>query len=324
LTAIVPLLETAYTSVVPNVEITPIPKVEDVNDIDNNSNTTHVPDYDNFPTLNMTPKVPMEQNLTVNVPAFPARTGGWHYDGVILLAGVLVQGAGMLPLGINAGIDAANEGDTLDGAVDSPIVMKVSDVAGRIPEDQVQRMVLALALNVGDLSAEEPQPFALAGQVIFLGDSFDTTVTLDSFMAPATISYNETTRTLDVADIPANADYCHTIFSTGDGSTFWHVLGEWAAGSYTLPAAPTTGDRSATATFVSIDLIDGLDFADLPEFNSTNMGDMAELVKSFVVVSPPGAGIGGMDCEDCSTTGTGGGLILALLLGLALLRRRRR
>jgi hypothetical protein len=309
--------------VVPGVEVSSIPQVEDVNDLDDNPATTHVPDYDDFNPRNMMPKLPMDQQLEVNLTVFPARDGGWHYDGVVLLAGVMVQGAGFVPLGVAAGQDSQDESDAPDGQVDGPIVMTVSPVAGRIPEEHLERVLVAAAVNLNDMTGTGSRQLALAGQVILLGNSFNTVVTLDAWMAPPVMTYDDSARRLAVSDIPGSADYCQATFNTGRGTISWDVLGEWTAGTYDLPSAPASGDRSDTATFIAIDLQSGLSFQDLPEFNATNMNDLPLLVRQFVLVGEQGASIGNLDCSNCSTGAAGGFLGLWLLLVVIHLVRRR-
>ena len=137
------------------------------------------------------------------------------------------------------------------------------------------------------------------------------------------MTFDDITRHLEVSDIPAGTDYCQATFSTERGTISWDVLGEWAPGGYNLPAAPSMGDRSDTATFIAIDLQSGLGFQDLPEFNATNMNDLPRLVRQFVIVGETGASIGGLDCGGCSTDAVDGLLGLWLLLALIHLARRR-
>lgn len=283
--SLLPLFGDFYTAMVPNVNINPIPKVEDVDNIDDDEDTTHVPDYDNFPELNMALKVGMEKQVSITAPTLPANpAGGYYYDGVIVLAGVIVRGAGLVPLGISAGLDSTSEEDQADGVIDAPIVVKVADVAGRIPESQVQRVVVALALNVSGLMGDGDQGLQLGGQVHFL-DDFSGSVSLDEFVTPAVGTYDDATRTLSMTEVPATS-YHQVIFSAGNEIN-WHVIGEWAAGDYTLPDAPAAGDRAKDASFISIQLADGLTFQDIAAFNSTNLADLVEVVESFVFSEVP-------------------------------------
>ncbi len=282
--AILPLFSDFYTSLVPGVTVTPIAKVADVGDLNGDGSETDLrPNYDAFPALpggDMVLKVPMDKAhpLTVNVPNM---TGpNFPYDAVIVVAGALVRDAGLVPLGLGAGVDAESQEDTPDGQID-PISLAVSDVAGRLPAGQYQRVVLALALNIGSLMGEDSEGLNLAGQVFFVED-FTGTVNLAAFMAPAAVTYDPATRAVTFGGL-AGVDYLHMIFS-GDGDSTWQVLAPAdAASPWTLPPAALVGtDRSEGAAVVGIKLKQGVTFQDIPAFDDQNMADLVTLVKEFV------------------------------------------
>jgi len=159
--------------------------------------------------------------------------------------------------------------------------MAASDVAGRLPEGQYQRVVVALALSIASLTAEDSAGMNLAGQVYFVED-FTGTLNLSAFMAPATVNYDPATRAVTFSGL-TGIDYLHMIFS-GDGDSTWQVLAPAGQTSpYTLPDAALVGtDRSAGAAVVGIKLIDGVTYQDIPAFDDQNMADLVSLVKEFV------------------------------------------
>ncbi len=284
---LLPLFANFYTAMVPNVEVVPLDMVEDVNDIDDDENTTEVPDYDNFPAQNMTLKVKMDQTMTFNAPDLPQKPGGgYYYDGVIIIGGIIVRGAGLVPLGLSAGLDSLNDDDTPDGKIADAIVMKVADVAGRIPEDQVKRVIIALAMDVAGLAGDTDTPMVLGGQVMYV-DSFSGTHDLPDFMTPAKATYAPDSGVLKVADAGAGADYTQAIFSSQVDDKNWHILGVFANGDYTLPDDPDPADpRDHGVSFINIDLGTG-DYQSLVEFNDGNMGNLVELVTSFCFLEVP-------------------------------------
>jgi hypothetical protein len=279
---LLPLFANFYTAVVPNVDVLPRAMVADVNDIDDDPDTTEVPDYDNFPPQNMTLKVGMDQTMTFTPPSLPVGT----YDGVIVIGGIIVRGAGLVPLGLSAGLDSKDKEDTPDGVIDDPIELHIADVAGRIPEGQVKRVVIALAMNVSGLAGSTDTPMALAGQVMYV-DSFSGTHTLPAFMTPAKATYVPDSGLLKVVDAGAGADYTQAIFTSSADDKNWHVLGVFANGDYTLPTDPDPQDpRSHGVSFINIDLKAG-DYQSLVEFNDGNMGNLVELVTSFCFLDVP-------------------------------------
>jgi MYXO-CTERM domain-containing protein len=234
------------------------------------------------------------------------------YDTVIVIGGIIVRGAGFVPLGVGVGVDSIDETDAPDGIIDDPIEVEVSAVAGRIPEDQIRRVVLALALNM-DASPGDPEYHA--GQIVLVND-FSGTYSLARFMLPPQLGYDAAARRLDITSPPVNADMFQALFSENNRAG-WHVYSTDST-SFSLPAAPPQGDRSAHAGLIAMDLRAGTSYQDIPAFNSANLDSLAELVEAFVYV---GDGYTS-NCANCSTSETGGFIALWLVLGLALLRRR--
>jgi hypothetical protein len=262
-----------YTGIVPNVDVRPIDNLTDVADVDCDEDSTDlIPDYDNFTSVDIALQLPAEQVMTFTAPQLPVGT----YDIVVVMGGAIVRDSGFIILGIGAGVDSKGFDDPEDGVIDEPIVLKVSDVAGRIPEDNVQRVIVVGALNASASLHNEDRPFA--AQVILV-DSFEGNYTLEEFLTPPAASYDPVTRHLEFSQVHDNADCFRAAFSD-DKDSSWHVFTDEMI-PIDLPAAPSEGDRSSTANLISIDLIEGLSYQDLPSFNDTNLIDLALLVKAF-------------------------------------------
>lgn len=285
---LLPLLSSNYyTAMAPNVDIAPIDKILDVGDLDDDGETSdYVPDYESFPGLNMPMRVAFdpEIDLVITAPRLPV--GG--YDGVVAIAGVFVRGAGFVPMGIGAGLDVKEEGETPDGVIEDPIRVYVSPVAGRIPEDQIQRAILVMALKIESIARMGEATQKLAGQIIFL-DKFIGLHPLGPFIAPVEGAYDPNTRDLRIDKLPDGIDYAQLTFS-GSKDVNWHILGEWSAGSYHLPDPPVYGDRADQAHFVGVQLSDragNISYQDLPKFNDTNLGNLMELIDAFSYTDIP-------------------------------------
>jgi hypothetical protein len=287
---LLPLLSSDYyTAMVPNVNIAPIDKILDDDDLDDDGQTKdYIPDYDDFPGLNMPMRVAFdpEIDLVVTAPQLPVG----DYDGVVAIAGVFVRGSGFVPMGIGAGLDVKQEGEPPDGLIEEPIRVYVSPLAGRIPEDQVQRALLVIAMKVDSIARMGEATQKLAGRVIFL-DKFVGLHPLGPFIAPVQGEYAPDTRDLRIDKLPDGIDYAQLTFS-GSKDVNWHILGEWTAGSYHLPDAPAYGDRADQAHFVGIKLSDeragSIGYQDLPRFNDTNLGNLMELIEAFSYTDIPG------------------------------------
>jgi hypothetical protein len=285
---LLPLLSSNYyTAMAPNVNIAPLDKILDVDDLDDDGEITdYVPDYDSFPVLNMPMRVAFDPEIDLVVTAPQLPVGG--YDAVVAIAGIFVRGAGFVPIGLGAGLDVKVEGETPNGEIEDPIRVYVSPVAGRIPEDQIQRALLVMALKIESIARMGEAVQKLAGQIIFL-EKFDGYHPLDPFIAPVEGEYDPGTRDLRIDVLPEGIDYAQLTFS-GSKDVNWHILGGWSAGSYHLPDPPVYGDRASQAHFVGIKLSDragNIGYQDLPRFNDTNLGSLMELIDAFSYTDIP-------------------------------------
>jgi hypothetical protein len=277
LAGLIELFQLFYTAMVPNVVLTPIPMVPDDDDIDDDPDTPEVPDYDNFQPIELTLKVGMDESMTFVAPPLPVGT----YDSVFIIGGIIVRGAGFVPLGMSAGTDSTHQDDIPDGLIDDAIILHVADVVGRIPQEQVQRVVIAVAQN---LAKEESDPEYFSMQILFV-DKFYGAFTLATFIPPAAASYDPTSRSLNVTHLPDNADILQAVF-LDDLEAGWQILGEWAPGDYSLPPPPPEGDRAATAGIFAVDL-DPVGYQDVLEFNDTNLGNLIENLGAFSFTEVP-------------------------------------
>jgi hypothetical protein len=283
-----PIFSTFSTALVPNVNIENMPMVVDTDDINGNLQTADfVPNYGAFAEKDLPLDVPMDVPMTFTVPNGALGTG---FDAVLLLAGIAVPEAGLIPLGLNVGLDSVNADDPNDGNIDAPISLTVADVRGRIPEDQVTRLVIALALDIDSLLYSRGRVITTSAQVIRMpNNEFSGNFTLEPFMAPCKAYYNANTRTLTVLEKPEGATYFHSIYDSPDNSN-WHVLGgadDWQIGDYTLP--PDTNlpeDRSVSANLIGVKL-DGVSYQDYVAFNGSNMNDLTSLVTAFSYTDAP-------------------------------------
>jgi len=279
LVALLPKFANFYTSIIPNLDIVPKPMVTDVNDINDNDKTDDlVPDYDNFPNHGMKLTIRTDQTMTFKIGTLPSKpAGGFWYDGVIVLAGVIAKDQGLIPLGLSAGVDVKDK-EAPDGKIDD-ITLNCADVAGRIPEDQIKRVVVVLALNMSGLMGDNNEGLSLGGVVKFV-DEFKGTHEISGFITPpASATYNATERKLTVSGIPSGVTVNQVIF-TGNNDANWSVMGVFGDGDYTLPAAPQSGDRAKNAKFISMKL-NTVDYQGLLKFDENNLTRMIELVDSF-------------------------------------------
>jgi hypothetical protein len=286
--SLLPIFTTFSTAVVPNVPIETIPMVVDTNDINGNGETQDfVPDYNNFDERDLPLDVPMDIPMTFTIPDGSLGEG---FDGVLVLAGVVVPEAGLIPLGLSAGLDSTDADDPKDGNIDAPIAVTVADIKGRIPEDQVTRLAVAIALDLDSLMASGGSVVTMASQIIKMpNNEFGGDFTLEPFMVPSKAYYNAGTRTMTVLEKSEGATFFQSILDSPDNAN-WHILGgadDWQVGDYSLPADTNLPeDRSVTANLIAVKL-DGVSYDDYVAFNGNNMNDLIMLVSAFSYTDAP-------------------------------------
>jgi hypothetical protein len=86
------------------------PRVQDTTDIDGDGDTSEmVPDYMQFPAVDLQPSVRQNLVTEVSVTNFPSLPGG-DAELAVLLGGNVLQSAGLVPLGISATTDENDDG----------------------------------------------------------------------------------------------------------------------------------------------------------------------------------------------------------------------
>lgn len=87
-----------------------LPRVLDIQDINNNGNTTEwLPNYDAFPQENIRPSVRQQLTTEINISRLPV-ISGVQTEVAILVGGVQLDGPGFMPLGISATVSEDGSG----------------------------------------------------------------------------------------------------------------------------------------------------------------------------------------------------------------------
>lgn len=248
-----------YVDLGPVVSLSPRPMTADTGDLDFDGQTDDlVPDYADFPEIDLTALTPTRQRLEVNIPTMPAGV----YDGVVVIAAARIKGIGLIPLGLGTGLDdAGEEAGVLDGIIEDPVVVDLVPVGDRLPAKAIDQFILALAFNLESYSSDRVTK-RLAGQVLPVERLAGGTITLRPFMAQAEVTWDPSAWRLETRQVPAGAEILQAFFSDGQGRG-WFVMGAAEDGTYRLPLAPPEGDRGQGAALLAIQPVPGVDWADL-------------------------------------------------------------
>ena len=254
--------------------------------------TDKVANYQNFPRHDIQLTQPMQLSTSLTPPMLPLikASPATYLDGVIAIAGALVPGRGLVPLGLGAAVDAAAQGDTPNGWIDTDyqtpgdqktMNMKFASKHSGIEAGKYLILMLSLSLDFSDQRSN-----SLSGFVVFpdVTSGFPASVTLPSaFLKLAKGSYNFTTRAMNLTETDAAKTFLRADFTDGDKE--WHVYFNGTA--FTLPTPPAsvaTRDPAGSPKDVSIyhvTLSGGKTFSDLMEFNDKNLPDIVEMTERF-------------------------------------------
>ncbi|MFT6626844.1 MAG: hypothetical protein ACJA1R_000096, partial [Flavobacteriales bacterium] len=256
LAAILPLFE-SFDHDVAVFESNALPLEEDRDDIDGDGVTDELlPNYSAFPNLDLEPDEPQRYRTEVRMGELPS-IGGVQSEVVLVVGGVLVDGVGFVPTGLNAV-------QSVDGAAPEPIVLRMAPSHG--------------GLGVGDFAVVAVSFTAAGTGVGADGLSLPSNISARMFIGPrlpelldfsadgfATLDqgavYNEDTRALSYA--VGTADVAHVTF-VGDAGR-WHVWTDSTINGLSLPVPPEGATDYRVGALLRLDglLTEGNSIADL-------------------------------------------------------------
>jgi hypothetical protein len=297
-------------------------------DINNDEDTTDlVPNYGAFTDVGESLRLTqaMDRRVDVSISGLPEFGEGAVGVGAVLLPGYEIPGRGMIPVGISLMTDQDEDGVT-DGTIESANIPMASQHSGG---GQFQHLIIAAAMDIQGM-IERPGLIERSFLIQRLGMAMPESVDIGEFPAFPTYDVDLEARSL-IVNAPAKTDLVRLAFPR------WHVFMRpgteailprpWDYGfEWRLPGEDLGGKLNVN----TIELIDGLDYATLLAFNTTNLDRLNDLLHGFTSVMPPATkgdfGCGGFniigDYEyDC---GVPEPLMLPLLLYALQVRRLRR
>jgi hypothetical protein len=217
------------------MQLTPRPRVTDVNDVDGDGNTMEqVPDYDNFPDETLRPSVRQQLITDIGVSNFPTLSDG-PAEVAIIVGGTQLDSTGFVPLGISATNDEDGDG--------RPDVRRLtmappygSLVGGRFA-------LLSIAFRADGFGGsnngvEFPDEFSVA---LWNGQTLPTSIQLGTFPSSATVFEDPMARSLTV-DSPAGPLYRARFVGTDRSWDVWApgpagVMGQFNH-NFSVPTPP--------------------------------------------------------------------------------------
>lgn len=269
-----PLLKSMVFGYKPGVEINQFPRVADKDDKNGDGKTDDlIPDFDKFPEHKIILTNKLSKPININIKTFPKVQ--WKGKDVDLLsiglAGVLIPGVGLVPLGLD--VDQVK-------AASGKLTVQYAERTGILKTGKF--VTIALTLNIS--TGKDAPPLMLFGQV--KTDKNDiTSMDVNSFLDVAKdAKFDPASRKLEKGKVDG-ATATQLDISDSKGRKWIVYFGAGANGTLTLPAPPSgMDDRAKDAKTVSLRPVklSGSETLDsILEFNSTNMDQLVHVIAGF-------------------------------------------
>ncbi len=279
---LLPMLDDFYSAVTPGLEVS-------MTDLPDSAEGWPPP---GFADGNLTLSSPLALKGIMNVPTLPS-FGGSYMDGALLLGGVMVEGQGLVPLGIAAGVDsddpAGANGRIFDprntgNAEDLPegkLALRMAPQHGGIEGSDYT--VVALALSFDGLMAEERR-FPLSGVVTSfdsLGYEEEKSFPVDSFLELAENATLDVAARVYTPEAVSGANLYRATMLRGGGQN-WVVYHEGSSPITLIEPPEGFADRATNyLNAQAVSTHGGLGLDELFQFNSSNLDDLVDLVSAF-------------------------------------------
>jgi hypothetical protein len=259
------------------LEVTAIARVADTSDIDGDGDTSElIPDYDNFPSLPLAPSVEQRLRTGLTLPAFPVFNNS-DDTFVITVGGIIAEGIGFIPMGLNASSD-----DNNDGRPD-PIILRQAPAHSGLSVGEYA--IIALTFDPEDLDADFTSGIDLPKDyttIVWQGDNIPSDLEMtQNFLPLPEAQWDVPARQFSHEGVDG-ADLFRVVFRGAEGS--WEVWFNAEEDDFIVPAAPDGFEDWSASSEVQIDAFDtrdGLTLDTLVESNETSVGRISSLSEGF-------------------------------------------
>jgi hypothetical protein len=240
-TAVLPFFQRFDHAVVPARPLLSVPTVADGDDVDGDGDTAERrPDWSTLPSARLTPSSPQNLRYQLRVANLPFVTGG-NANTLIVLAGVILPGAGFVPLGIDG------QSDDMGNGIVPTFLTRMAAPHGGLEAGRYA--VLASALRIEGMALPGP-----GSTRMFVGDRLPPVVDLSQGWqdTPLDATWRAPSREVDLGPQPS-ADAYRLRFESPEGG--WEVFAAAGGGTLAVPPAPGARVDRAVGT-VTLDALD--------------------------------------------------------------------
>ncbi len=283
LASLLPMFERFWSGIQPGLDIVEGEVPE--------SDSDWPPTTANFKQVPMSLSRSLDLKGVIDVPTLP-QVGDAYMDGLIVLGGAIVEGQGLVPMGLTAGIDETGDGQVNDHGTDDDddvgpgqLGLRMAPQHGGIEGSRYAALALALAFDalLDDDNGRNP----ISGYVTtfdrleFAGSiDFGTSALLGVAEGAA---YDETTRIFS-PDSVDNANLYRASIS-GSGGRAW-VVYHGGTSPFDLIDPDEFGqeDRASSSLNAQAVRTNGVDIDGLFGFNATNLDSIMDMVLGFSTI----------------------------------------
>ncbi|MBN2695101.1 hypothetical protein JXR93_10585 [bacterium] len=287
LTQIIPYVDDFGHALELNQTVSTCNKITDVNDINGNGSTSDlIPDFENsscFPEKNLSLSQPLSKKSTVKLPKLPMMEGNYA-DLAVLLNASIVEGQGMIPMGISAGASEKDANELVTGIVPDVHLASAPQYNGLEGTDSI---VVAFTLPVAGAAFGESEslPVKMSGIVKYyekgnIGETVD--MSSQTFLNVADQASLNGTTVQSPAISGANG-YRIQITSSSINRD-WIIYSSTPNISIPTETPASFGTDYSTILYQAISLKNGtspLTLEDIFGFNSTNMDNLIKYIIAF-------------------------------------------
>ena len=221
-----------------------LPLIEDADDFDGDGISEElVPDYDEFPGIDLEPHVPQAYRTEVVLTELPV-IGGEQTEIAVLVGGVVVDGVGFVPTGIGAANGPGGEVE--------PVVVRMAPSHSGLGVGDFAVVALAFGSTGAGFGPDGIELPADISVRIFTGTRLPERLDMGEFVALGAYEWDSEARRFSG---PTTGTALSRISLVGRDSS-WHVYGDGESSDFRLPMPPAAFDDPVSDAFARVDAIE--------------------------------------------------------------------
>ncbi len=246
------------------LEVEGLARVPDSDDIDGDGDRGElIPNFEAFPEVGLTPRVEQRLRTGLSLPALPNFGGDPQDTFVITVGGIITEGIGFVPMGLNATQDESGDGRP------DPVTLRMAPAHSGLSVGKYA--VVALTFDPSDLNADLTSGIDLPDDystIVWQGSSIPADLDMtQAFLTLPEASWDALARQFSRQSV-AGADLFRVTFIGPQGS--WEVWLNGDLDGFELPTPPDGFQDWTLGSVIRVDAFDTTDDQTLDGISSAN------------------------------------------------------